>query len=376
MIAILDTNAFNADVNAVGQGLSTLFSAGDEGLLEDVEVWTPKGVVEELVRQYPKRIERIKKILGSVEQELTSFRLQVPDLQAVEDRDVNWYRGSLEARLTGAKRRIVDHPQEVGRVIDWVAMRRYPIRESQPPGVAKGEPDLRHFQKPKTRPVYGVVDAAIWLTVVEAAKQDRVAFITNNSKDFSDPEDRSRPCEQLREDLEAAGMNPEKVEVFPRVIDFNQKFVEPVQEAQERVAAFLGDEGNLEALKAEIADATEWYPLSLGEVQDFEVEIDDAALQRVEVESIHLKRADPAEGGWFATLEAAGRGQIELGIRKADAYGISEESDISVWDWDWNESMVMAEAERDVQMLIEVRGVETSADELDLRISVDDLELL
>jgi hypothetical protein len=241
--------------------------------------------------------------------------------------------------------------------------------------VPKGQPDLRHFERPKTLPVYGVVDAAIWLTVIEAATQDRVAFITNNTTDFSDAEDKSRACPLLVEDLEAAGSNPEKVEIFLQVFDFNQRFVEPAKEAQDQAVAFLGDEGSLEALKAEIAEAVEWYPLVVEDVQVFDVEIDDATLQRVNIDSVALKRADPAPDGLFATVTVGGRAEIELGIRKADAYAIPEDSDIAVWNWDWNESMVGTEVEREVQMQVEVRSIGDPSDGPEVMVAIEEVGL-
>jgi hypothetical protein len=352
-IVILDTNALHGDVYLVGPGITTLFAASDEDLLERVEIWTPQGVVEELVRQFPERVARMKKVLGAIGHDLASFGIDVelPDRDA---RALATYRDFLVERLTGPRRKVVGHPRESGKVIEWAAAHRLPIKtqeEANPP--LRGEPDLRHFAKPKPRPIFGVVDAAIWLTVIEAAQRTRVALITNNSKDFSDPVDASKPCARLGEDLEIVGVNPGKVEILARPTDFNRRYVRPVAEAKQMVEGFLSSEGRLEALKAEISDSSEWFAASLDEGLGAGVEIDDVSLQSFDVETINLLRADPAVAGVWATLEVNGEGRVDLGIRKGEAIHLPADSPITVYDWNWNESMVAAEAELPVWALVE-----------------------
>jgi hypothetical protein len=340
-----------------------------------MEIWTPRGVVEELVRQYPERIQRVQKVLGSVEKELSAHGLTAPEMPPVTPEAVTEYRSGLERRLTGRRRRVADHPRASGRIVDWVAARRRPIKASTPESVSKREKDLRHFVKSPPLPVYGVVDAAIWLTVIEAAAVDTVVLVSDNRTDFSDPEDQSRPCEALRSDLDEAGVNPDNVTILPSVFAFNERFVEPAKEAQDRAAAFLADPASLEALKAEITDAASWMSVTVPDIAEFGVEIDDIDLQHVDVEEVVLERADPAERGFFATLEAYGDAELDLGIRKADAAAISDDSDVEIWDADYNESMVRATAGRQVQMRVEARFEEQENGELAVDLSVEEISI-
>lgn len=310
-------------------------------------------------------------MLGAISHDLTSFGIDV-ELPARDAAAAAEYRQFLVDGLTGPRRKVVDHPDESGRVIEWAAAHRLPIKAKGETGKPpRGEPDLRHFAKPKPRPIFGVVDAAIWLTVIEAARRARVALITDNSKDFSDRGDTSKPCAQLQEDLEAAGVNPGKVEIFTRPTEFNRRYVKPITEAKQMVEGFLSDEGNFEALKAEISDNSEWLAASLKEGFDAGVEVDDIRLESFEVEDITLVRADPAAGGAWATLEASGEGRVDFGIRKGEAIHLPENSPIGVYDWDWNESMVAAEAELPIWSLVEVHLDE----EGELGISIEEIEV-
>ena len=373
-IAILDTNAFNGDVYAGRQALTTLFDACDTGLIDDdFEVWTPKGVLGELVRQYPERLARIEAVLGSVKRDLPAFALQAPELPEGGEDGAAGYRQQMEERLNAARRRIAPHPADVGCLVDWAAGRRRPIRAAGAPKPRPDEPDLRQFQQSKTAPLYGVVDAAIWLTVIEATRRARrVTLISSNSKDFCDSQDPERPCELLREDLEAAGVNPDRVEVLVDPFAFNRKYVEALAEVKDAAEALLGDAEQLADLKALVAEAAEWSPLS--NIEDFElgVAIDEAMVESLEVHSVELVRADPAPNGIFLALEASGEATIELGIRKTDAAAVVPEDGIGIYDWDLNESMVAAQVLRAVVLPIEAR-FDQGAEAADLMVSIEDI---
>lgn len=344
-----------SDVYAAKQHLTALFDACDQGLLEDVEVWTPRGVVEELVRQFGERATRMRKVIGLVEFDLGAFGAEKTTLPSADEGAVAAYRQHLEGRLTSHCRRIVEHPQTSSRIVDWAAQRRRPIKVADDPQPTKGEPDYTPFQKPKTKPIFGVVDAAIWLTVIEAARGARsVAFITSNTSDFADKADRCRPCEQLSADLSAARQNPTKVQIFARTGDFNERYVKPLATARADAEAFLADGADLETLKSEISDAVEWFPLSLTDDWQFDVEIDNSTLASFDPTAVDLVRADPAAKGLFMTLTVVGTARFDLGIHKSNAISIAEDSPIHVYDWDWNESMVAAEAEVPAQLLVEV----------------------
>jgi hypothetical protein len=369
LIVVLDTNALHDDVYLVRQPITTLFEASDQGLLEGMEIWTPFGVVEELVRQFPERVERMKKVLRAIGHDLNAFGFRV-DLPGSDAQQA--YRKLLTEKLTGPHRRIADHPADGAKVISWAAAHRFPIKVHELlPKPRRDEADLRHFAKPKTRPVFGVVDAGIWLTVIEAARQAPVALITDNSGDFSDSDDHHRVGPLFAKELESAGINPDKVEIFKGPTELNERYVDPATDAQQAFEDFLAEEANLEALKTEISDASEWFGASFDEEFQAGVEIDDATLQSFDVAEVALVRADPAPDGVWATVEATGEGRVDLGIRKGEAIHLPDDSPITVYDWDWNESMVAAEAELPVWALVEVR-LDSAGD---LAVSIDETRI-
>lgn len=371
MIVILDTNALHGDVYAQGQGLSTLFEACDQGLLPDTTVWTPQGVVEELIRQYRERAERMRKVIGAVDHDLSSFRISRPPLPSTDAEGTDTYRQKLTERLTGPGRKVAPHPRDSARIVDWAAQRRAPIVVHEPPSPPKGEPDLRVFAKPKTKPVYGVVDAAIWLTVIEGLRSHHnVALITKNTADFADPADLTRPAPQLAADIEEAGCDAQRVTIYPRVLDFTSDHVEPIRSAVQQAELFLADEGKREALKAEISDTAEWFqPVRYSDWSP--VEIDHITLASFDPSGVDLRRADPAPHGIFITAWVDGDARLDLGIHKGDAIHIPDGSPIMVYDWDFNESMVAAEAEVPARLLVEAILYDSG----ELSVSIEDVEL-
>jgi hypothetical protein len=370
MIVILDTNTFYGDVYAQKQDLTTLFDAVDEGLLENVEIWTPAAVVGELVRQFRERSERMTKVLGEISHDLSSFALQRPAIPDTAESDVAEYRARLERRLSGPHRSIAPHPGTSAKILDWAAEHRAPIKTSEPPQPKKGERDLTMFERRKTQPIFGVVDAGIWLTVIEGAQQSDVALITTNRSDFAHRDDASRPHGLLAGELEAVGVNPHRVQIYRTVRTFNDQHLTPAENARTRASAFLANEGKREALKSEIADAVSWFPLQLGEKWDLKVEIDSSTLAEFDPTALDLVRADPGPDGYFMTIWATGQARFDLTIYKYDASYIDEQSRISVYDWDWNESMVAAEFESSARMLVEVRVSEDES----LSVSIEEID--
>ena len=370
MIVILDTNAFYGDIYAQKQDLTALFDAVDEELLENVEIWTPTAVVGELVRQFRERSERMTKILGEISHDLTSFALQRPAIPDTAESDIAAYRTRLEDRLTGTHRSIAPHPRSSEKILDWAAEHRVPIKTPGPAQPKKGERDLTMFEKRKTQPIFGVVDAGIWLTVIEGAQGSDVALITNNRSDFAQPDNPNRPHELLAGELEAAGVNPDRVQVYRTVRDFNKQHVTPAADARTKADAFLADAGKREALKSEITDAVSWFPLSLGEDWVLGVEIDSSTLAEFDPSELELVRADLGPGAYFMSIWATGKARFDLSIFKYEAAYIDEQGPISVYDWDWNESMAAAELETSARLLVEVRV----SDDDDLSVSVEEIE--
>jgi hypothetical protein len=344
MIVIIDTNAYHGDVEATGQDLTALIDAVERGNTDppDAEIWTPRAVVEELVRQWPRRAERMNRVLGAIKHDLASFGLprpQVPDFNAEAVHD---YRRRREARLIGTNRTIADHPASIGKAVDWAAQHRFPVKPKELPKPPKGQKDLTHFAKPEPTPVSGVVDAAIWLTVAEAAATGRqVGLITQNTDDFADPSNKAALHPELVAEIQAAGGDPAKVKLYPTVRAFNDRHVQ--QSAEEAAMQFLED--HEQTIKNEIADAVVWQPIEITADWGLGVDVDESVLASFDPRRVDLVRADEAGEAFFMTLAAEGDARLDLGLWKYDVPGIPADSPVSVYDFDHNESMAAAEAE-------------------------------
>ncbi len=327
MIAILDTCSLHGDVYAERQWAGTLFAAERD----DLEVWVPSVVIEELVRKFPNRLKDLARDVKGLRHDASAFGWDLPVLPDVEA-ETAAYRGRIEQRLRGAGVRIATAPDRTGLIAEWVAQRRQPI-----PGDG-----------------LGAVDAQIWLTAAEAAEADKVALITSNSRDFCDPDDLAKPHPVLRADLESWGISPARIEIFPRILDFNERHIVPSAEATNEAQRLLADTGGRAALVREIESVVAWFPL---EVEDWELgatHLEEATLSAFDIGALRLVRADPGAKGLSLTLEAYGTATLDLGLFKPDAYGLPDDSPIVVDDWDWNEWNVSAHAEVEASLLIEV----------------------
>ena len=346
MIVVLDTNALWGDVYAEKQWAETLFGAAAER--DDLEVWVPSVVVEELVRQFPDRMRELEGAGKKLRNDAFALGWNLPPLPETDAR-IAEYRGRLEDRLRSPGVRIAPPPGRAGLIAEWVAQHRQPI-----PGDGTG-----------------TVDTQIWLTAAQAADTpDQVALITNNHTDFCDPDDRSRLHETLRGDLDAWGISEARIKVFPRILDFNQQHVLPSLEATEEAGQLLADAASHGRLVSEIETAVSWFPLDADE-WPLGAEVDDATLEDFDVGALRLVRADPGPRGLSMTIEAYGTATLDLGLMKSEAYTLPEGGPLTVTHRDLNEWMVSAQAEVEGSMLLEVLYAEE-----DFSVSVDALEPL
>jgi hypothetical protein len=364
LIVILDTNALHGDVHAARGHLATLL---DHARFSDYEVWLPSSVLGELVRQYPIRLERLGKVYSKIKRDLRALQLGQLEIPARPFELQAEYERELRARFSGPGLRVAEHPPTIGKAFDWIARRRHPIKEAgtQQP-VSQDSPPLR---APESSPVFGAVDAAVWLTVIETARTNRVALITANTNDFAAPEDPTALHPLLVADLESAGVNPDKVVRFDTVAAFNNRYVRTVAENLEAARAFLANDAQREALEAAIAAATEWFPLRIGPSWGFSAAVHDAVLSGFRASDVELVRADRGPSGLYLTLSVPGTAELDLGVPRSEAVGLPPDDAIQVWDWNWHDSMVHAAADVPAVLSVEVlvdhnHGLAISIDEI------------
>jgi hypothetical protein len=347
VIVVLDTTALHGDIYARGNWMLTLLHAASDQ--EDLEVWIPTAVVEELVRQFPGRLDELRRKLRGHRHDVRAFGWDLPDLPKDIETEAIAYRPTLLGNLRRKGVRIADHPASVHRAIDWVAQRRKPVKS-----------DGR-----------GAVDAAIWLTVLEAAETgSEVVLVSNNTTDFADPLDNKELHEILLADLDRLNVARDKVRLLPRVLDVNREIVEPSPAAVEEANHLLVEPELRGELEDNIVTALRWTPIPREQVATWMgAEIDDALLEDFLPEAIRLLRADPlALNNFYATLEVRGIARLQVLASKDSFQERAGEHLIEVVDPDWNEALVRAEIDIPIWALVEAR-----TDGNEVRVAIEDI---
>ncbi len=99
---------------------------------------------------------------------------------------------------------------------------------------------------------------------------------------------------ELRADLEEATLLPERVRLIPTLPQFNDKYIEPARELEERAQEVLIDVSRSERLKSAIASAAASYPVTLEDLNwGLPVEVDDAMLDTFDAQVIDLVDVTP-----------------------------------------------------------------------------------
>ncbi len=328
MIVVLDTTSLHGDVFAERAWVSTLFAAAADR--EDLRTWIPSVVVEELVRQFPERLELLVTMLKRERHQASAFGWELPPIPDF-DQEVEAYRDRLEDRLRRASVEIAGPPTRAGLIAEWVARRRGPI-----PGDGSG-----------------VVDAQVWLTAVEAAEQDEAILITDNHTDFCDPDERSRLHPTLRADMEAWGIDSDRLRIVPRIVDFNTAYVAPSEEAAEEARTIMGDIAQRARLASEIEGAVLWFPAEPQDGWEIGVDMVEAIFASFSVGGLNLLRADPRDGRVVMTLEVYGAATVEFSVTREDALHLIDTGSDLIDAWELDEPLVSGQLESPVAVVLE-----------------------
>jgi hypothetical protein len=350
LIVVLDTNALHGDAYAVLPTAQTFFGAAEAGTYE---VWVPSVVVEELVRQFPERLEKLAGTVKKSFYEARALGLRLPE-NATEEDPIPAYRDQLTKNLTRPGIKIAGPPKRTGLIAEWIAQRRRPIPN-----------DGR-----------GAVDTQIWLTAVEAAEEDECILLAKNPKDFADVDnDRHELHPTLKADLEEFGLDEDAVELCPTILDFLQEQIEPDQAAMGSAQALLADDRRRRDLIREIESTVGWFPIESRSEQWSRVfaptDVDDATITALDIEVLNLLRADAAKSGAHAIIEACGEATLDLALFNYEAATAPDHGRISVERWSPDEPMTSGSAIVSVVLTIEVLLEKTG-----LAITIDAIEPL
>jgi hypothetical protein len=350
VLIVLDTNAFYGDVYATKSWLNAVLDGAEQG---DFEVVVPEVVIQELVKQFPKRldaaVEAANTAVGRVARDLDRLDV-VPPASTEVDRDalVGSYEAKLRGRLTGDGCRIEPHPADLQVAVDWSIQRRKPFKDG-------GE---------------GFPDAAIWLTVLKlAAGADEVLIVSTNTEDFGDGSTPAVLAPELVSDLEARGLPGDRVRLITSVKTLVDEVVKPLAEADARAARLLADPDSRSRLADRLISALAYSPLPQDELRlGVELDNDPQPISLGFEEFELLSAREVGDGRLLLEIRALTDLLLDLTIFKADAYGIEPGSPISIVDPDWNDHYVAAEAEISAWLTLLV-ATDLEAEDLEVEVT-------
>lgn len=240
-------------------------------------------------------------------------------------------------------------------------------------GLPEGYPDVSHKdivqralerKKPfKSDGKDGYRDYLIWLTFVDVVSRysmEDACFITLNTRDFSDKENKDKLHPQLEKDLKDKDIDLTRIHYFTSLKNFIEKEVKPklqdIEEHEKLISALMADNlGFMVPLKEAIVREI----LGL-ELEGYDIVfMDDGENHSVDqVEEIFdLKIEDISEIShteYLLTMEAQALCNISFYIFKADYYSGEDFSQIFIVDSEWNKYYMLAEELMGLAISLEV----------------------
>lgn len=304
----------------------------------------PEVVVLEVVNHAQERISSAVDKMGSASGSLTKLSVpvdvSVPGTDELTTRFEDQIRGKVES--AGGR---IDAVPEVPHtdLIQRSARGRKPFSN---PGKGSSEASDKGYR-----------DTLIWLTILEAATADQVAFVTANSSDFSDGQNGLHP--DLLDDLRERDLVG-RVDLYLTLEDFLEANVPADEEALEAFRRRLGEDPEFgealhERLDAIVGDYENWGsfirvdfvgisgPAMRGEDSPEGIYI--YAWDLLDIAPVNALAFDDVDGQGFIELDVAADVSAELLFHRADAEWIVERSSsVSIHDWSYNESMVAGDA--------------------------------
>jgi predicted nucleic acid-binding protein len=201
VLVVLDSNAFHGDVHA-NRGLVRSILAAAES---QFEFFVPEMVLQELDKQYAEKtkkvVREVNQAIGGRRRELRRLDIEIPPPLVRDEDRVGGYRAALEARLKAEGTEVLPVPTDLAPAVTWAVMRRKPFKQS-------GE---------------GFPDAAIWLSILELARDRKPEQIVFVSEDGDFAVSRKRPGElapDLAKDLVSRGCEADQVRLVPGIGHF------------------------------------------------------------------------------------------------------------------------------------------------------------
>jgi predicted nucleic acid-binding protein len=336
-IVVLDTNAFYGDVEGARTKLTAVLDGAEKG---DFELIVPQVVLDELVKQYPKRIKqaarRINKAIGEQGRTLAELGITPPAL-FLPQRDGDAYRDRLTKRLRGSGAVVRQPPADISLALDWAIHRRKPFKET-------GE---------------GLPDAVIWLTLLDLAVERApkpVLLVTTNTKDFGDGSSPPNLATELIEDLRARGLRDGQVALIDGLDGFLERIARPLAGADRRAQRLLATADTRRRITESLERELDFRRLPANALHLGVPLEEDPQISMYEVGQMSLcDVAEVDEEHLLLKLEVEVDVTVEALVFKADAYGELEDSYVDVVDANYNDHYV--EVSADVSIVLSVETV-------------------
>ncbi len=324
MLVLLDTNQVFDDPFLTRPSLAAMLDHRQQG---GFEVAVPAVVVDEAVRQYAKHLDR-RPARGP--QELGTAGQDEPE--AGDSAWVDRYRDRLEERLWATGIRVLDEPDR-DLVARWRAEGRKPFKV--------GSPDDDG-------------DARIWATALQAAQDSPVILISRNHRDFGTGEETLH--EELLGDLRGRGLPDDRVLLRPSTVralgDLGAPYVDRA------AAADLLERGkgkNALFDRAQAAVVARLLDDESADLFDLGVDLDPETVYVDTFEPERLSVNAAYRLGEQIAVEASvyGKAYLDVSVFRADAYGLPDDSPITIHDYEYNETYAEGHARVELEFVLE-----------------------
>jgi hypothetical protein len=331
MKIIIDTNIFFRDFMLDGTEFRTLLS---ELSKLGYGLCVPRIVFEETVNKFSeetkKALDNSRKI-GATSINFVNFEHPISTPENAKDKYQQFLGEKL--RLLGAEH--IDYPAVTHKeLVQRALSRKKPFRSSDTGGYR---------------------DALLWETILELARTDEIAFISDNPKDFSD-ESKQSLHPDLLDDIRSRELSA--VTLFDSIGKFNQRKIYPVLKSLGEIQAQLLAEQYaplslstfLYEKLVEFVGSKELDPVEIGLSTEFESPTISHIENVSEISNINVRQL--TSGELLITCSVDTECEFDIFIFKPDYYILGDD-EVIVWDNDWNEWYVAASISK--QVILELK---------------------
>jgi predicted nucleic acid-binding protein len=350
-LVVLDTNILWEDVEAAHGGMQIVLDGARRG---DFELAVPSVVLDELTRQYPQRVKKvrraIRKAVSDSSDEMRRLGLTQPVAYEPEMDGVA-YRERITKILSDAGATFPDAPN-LAPALGWAIAPRKPFKES-------GE---------------GLPDAAIWLTVLElceAAKPRRVIFISTNHRDFGNGGTPMDLADELRQDLVDRGLPKQMVRYLTGLDRFIETVAKPLSTADSRASRQLASTDTRDTIVAALERRLDFATVP-EEVADLGATLfTDLTVVSYDVRGdLELTDAAELDGGSLSlSLSAPASVTVEAAIPREVAYVEEDVLRARIVDDDFSEHAVEITADLELRLRAELLLRNPGSDSEDVEIT-------